>query len=84
MKGLGCLVFHRTKSSGGLKQLKEAGLVDYESCPGKSPPALVFWSTLAPRFDPQRFSLVKWDDLRGFAAGRPLSPRRGLWKREEG
>jgi hypothetical protein len=35
---LGKWVFRRTKSSGGLKQLKEAGLVDYESCPGKSPP----------------------------------------------
>ena len=34
---LGKWVFHRTKSTGGLKQLKEAGLVDYESCPGKSP-----------------------------------------------
>ena len=36
MKGLKDWVFHRTKSTGGLKQLKEAGLVDYESCPGKS------------------------------------------------
>ena len=40
MKGLGCLVFHRTKSSGGLKQLKEAGLVDYESCPGEENPRI--------------------------------------------
>ena len=69
MKGLKDWVFYRTKSTGGLKQLKEAGLVDYESCRGRVS-ALVFWSTLAPRFDPQRFSLVTWDDLRGFAAGR--------------
>ena len=40
MKGLKDWVFYRTKSTGGLKQLKEAGLVDYESCPGKKSPRI--------------------------------------------
>ena len=34
---LGMLGISPDQKLRGLKQLKEAGLVDYESCPGKSP-----------------------------------------------